>query len=246
MPSRDVQLDAGEEATPMSRSTSEPEDERQATPGAPRRRADRPGAWITAGCIGVAFAYFLYEALELPTDIQRWPLALCVTGFVLLVIYLLQQRALAAGWKVVDTLATEEPSGDGGGGRLEGLADDLGDDARAALSDDSNGEDEDDRDATQYGSAADYTRRGDLETTGAFFSFVAFAVVAYGFGFLPAILVFVPGYMLANGERRVVRLVAMTLLAAVMFFFLFDFVLNASLTRGEWFRTDWMTDWIPR
>lgn len=220
------------------------------TPPRPKQRADPLGSWITGGLIGVALGYYLWQARELPSDIQRWPMWLSITGLLLLGLYALQQMALTREWRVVDTidevtLAAEQTEDASVTAALERAA---GDTEPDAVGDESDASDEslaEDRDATQYGNPDDYTRRGDWMTAGALGSFVLFAVAAYGFGYLPAAMIFVPTYMFANGERHVGKLVGLTLGTGASIYMLFGYVLFAPLTRGEWFRTDWLIDWIP-
>jgi hypothetical protein len=214
----------------------------------PSKRVDPPGAWITAAAIGVVFLLFYIEARDLPADIQRWPMWLILAGAILLALYALQQVALRREWGVIQKLDQLEETGEGEEG-TSSVADALagrprGAEAEVADAVEPVGADED-RDAGQYGSAEDYTRRGDLQTALAMGSFVLFAAVAYGFGFLPATILYIPAYMVANGERHVGKLVALSLGTATAVYLLFGYVLNAPLTRGEWFRTDWLIDWIP-
>jgi hypothetical protein len=212
----------------------------------PSKRADPIGSYVTAGLVGVAILYFFNEARQLPSDIQRWPFWLCITGFVLLAVYALQQFALRRELGIVEKLDQATRANDPDRQQasvtaaLEGSVRQTGDeDAGAAL------QAESERDTSAYGNPEDYSRRGNLMTLGASVLFVLFALAAYGFGFFPAALVFVPVYMLVNGERHVGKLVGVTLGTLVFVYGLFGFVLNTPLTRGEWFRPDWMLDWIP-
>lgn len=204
-------------------------------PPPPSERADPIGAWVTAGALGAVFLLFYLEARTLPDDIQRWPVWLIITGLVLLLVYGLQQLALTREWRVIEKLD-----------ELEAETADASTEPEAPGSEPEAGEgDQPGRDTTKYGNPDDYTRRGDVHTAGAALSFGLFALVAYGFGLLPASLLFVPGYMYASGERHVGKLLALSLGTSVLVYLLFGYVLGAPLTRGEWIRTDWLIDWIP-
>lgn len=229
---------------------------RSAGPPPASQRADPLGSWITAGIIGVVFLLFFFEARELPSDIQRWPYWLLGAGAVLLAIYAFQQAALKREWAIVekaDELTTITDEGDASS-RTSGTEIDEEDEAGGQLHepagthDDgslSSDEVDDARDTSQYGNPDDYTRYGDRMTAASSALFVLFAVAAYGFGFLPATLVFVPLYMLFNGERHVGKLVGMSLGMSVGIYLLFGSILNTPLTRGEWYRPDWLISWIP-
>lgn len=74
-------------------------------------------------------------------------------------------------------------------------------------------------------------------------SFVLFAVLAYGVGFLLASVLFIGGYMVATGNRKPGRVVGVVLGFAVIIYLLFGSTLNAPLTEGAWF---WYSlEWLP-
>lgn len=216
----------------------------------PGKRADTPGAWATAGAIGAIFLLFFTQVRTLPDDIQRWPTWLLIAGGVLLALYALQQVALSREWKVVDklddleTLDEDDPTSQRA--QVDAIAKAR---EKEALETASKGAEDAERagrdDALSYGNAEDYTRRGDLKTFAAAVAFFAFALVGYGFGYLIAALIFIPVYMFIAGARSPVKLIGVTLGSGIAVYLLFGYILNAPLTRGEWFRTDWLTAWIP-
>lgn len=74
-------------------------------------------------------------------------------------------------------------------------------------------------------------------------SFVLFAVLAYGVGFLLASILFIGGYMIATGNRSPGRVIGVVLGFAVIIYLLFGSTLNAPLTEGAWF---WYSlEWLP-
>lgn len=74
-------------------------------------------------------------------------------------------------------------------------------------------------------------------------SFVGFAILAYGVGFLLATAVFVAGYMIAFGSTRPLTIAAVTLGVCVTIYLLFGSTLNAPLTEGAWL--EYRLDWLP-
>ena len=74
-------------------------------------------------------------------------------------------------------------------------------------------------------------------------SFVGFAILAYGVGFLLATAVFVAGYMTAFGSTRPLTVAGVTLGVCVTIYLLFGSTLNAPLTEGAWLQ--YSLDWLP-
>lgn len=74
-------------------------------------------------------------------------------------------------------------------------------------------------------------------------SFVAYAVLAYGVGFLLATAVFVAGYMLVFGDQRPLTVVGVTAGTCAAIYLLFGSTLNAPLTQGAWLQ--YRLDWLP-
>lgn len=74
-------------------------------------------------------------------------------------------------------------------------------------------------------------------------SFVLFAILAYGVGFLLASIIFIGGYMIVSGHRRPSTVVGLVLGFAAAIYLLFGATLNAPLTEGAWF---WYSlEWLP-
>ncbi len=211
----------------------------------PRRRskgtADRQSTWFVAGLIGVTFVLFLRSALELSTDIRRWPMLLSIVGLGLLGVYGLQQLALARELRIVADLRSVKDAADALGPTF---ASPLGVSPVGATEQEREAA-EQVRDSMQYGNAEDYSRLGDVDTTKAALIIIATTVVAYGFGFMAATLLIVPLFSIVNGERSPLKIGGTTLGTALAVYALFGAVLAAPLTRGAWYRPTWLTNWIP-
>lgn len=210
----------------------------------PRRtkgQADRRSTWLVAGLIGVTFALFLRAAVQLPTDIRRWPMSLAIVGLVLLSIYGLQQLALAREIRIVADLRSAREAADALGPSFGSPMPAYS----AGATEQEQEAAEQARDSMQYGNAEDYTRTGDVNTTKAALIIAATTVVAYGFGFMAAALLIVPLFSIVNGERSPFKIGGTTLGTALAVYALFGSVLAAPLTRGAWYRPTWLTSWIP-
>lgn len=210
----------------------------------PRRskgHADRRSTWLVAGLIGVTFVLFLRAALQLPTDIRRWPMSLAIVGLMLLGFYGLQQVVLARDLKIFADLRSAKEAADALGPTLGSpMAS-----ASAGATEQEQAAAEEARDSMQFGNAEDYTRTGDVNTAKAALIIAATTVVAYGFGFMAAALLIVPLFSIVNGERSPLRIGGTTLGTALAVYALFGSVLAAPLTRGAWYRPTWLTSWIP-
>lgn len=83
----------------------------------------------------------------------------------------------------------------------------------------------------------------ELAVLAAAISFVLFAILAYGVGFLLASVVFIAGYMLASGQRKPSIIVGVALGFSICIYLLFGSTLNVPLTEGAWL--EYSLRWLP-
>lgn len=74
-------------------------------------------------------------------------------------------------------------------------------------------------------------------------SFVLFAILAYGVGFLLASIIFIGGYMIVAGHRKPSQVAGVVAGFAIAIYLLFGSTLNAPLNEGAWL---WYSlEWLP-
>lgn len=74
-------------------------------------------------------------------------------------------------------------------------------------------------------------------------SFVLFAILAYGVGFLLASIIFIGGYMVVSGHRSFITITGVVLGFSVAIYLLFGVTLNAPLNEGAWLY--YSLEWLP-